>query len=86
MDNEQGQGEVRAELALRLDWFGRFGGAFYFHSFQVILLEPVHDGKKVEDRGIERCSRPMEPLTETCKTDGRPPTSRPSLPLTCSFL
>jgi hypothetical protein len=38
----------------------------------VILSEPVHDGKKVEDRGIERCSRPMEPETGTCKTEGPP--------------
>ena len=38
----------------------------------VILLEQVHDGKKVEVRGIERCSGLMEPQTETCKTEGCP--------------
>jgi len=27
-------------------------GHLWFYSFQVILLEPVHDGKKVEDRGL----------------------------------
>jgi len=32
-----------------------FGDALLFYSFQVILLEPVHDGKKVDDRGNERC-------------------------------
>ena len=31
----------------------------------------VHDGKKVEDRGIERCSGPMKPQTETCRESGR---------------
>ena len=29
--------------------------------------------RKVEDRGIERCGGPMEPQTETSKTEGSPP-------------
>jgi hypothetical protein len=27
-------------------------GHLWFYSFQVILLEPVHNGRKVEDRGL----------------------------------
>lgn len=41
----------------------KLGDALHFTSFQVILLEPVHDGKKVE-RAIERFSGPMEPQSE----------------------
>ena len=37
----------------------------------IILLEPIYDGKKVENRAIERCSGPIEPQTETCKTEER---------------
>jgi dipeptide/tripeptide permease len=35
-------------------------GHFCFYSFQVILSEPVYDGKKVEDGGMENTSAPDE--------------------------